>query len=278
MRELFPTVTGGCDDLGAESSLPYVRSVQAAMQEVTEAMREIEEARRAEQHLPPQSRLSWLYSMTFDSIGSAFLRGIPCCPALELSSAEYRVALRHVLHAGQPLLGQVGGCPDCGGEGTSYSPNHCPDATVLDAEGPGRHVIFDVATARPMADAHLGAAMMAPGAAARNGPSSTQHGLSSDGAGAAGRMASQLLESMEEELAGASPEQAMSLAEEGVADLMVAGRRVARLLEGGGMEGTGGEDGDAERGVDGRRSLAVGAQGQTEAMRSIILMAVGKLP
>ncbi|KAK3267387.1 hypothetical protein CYMTET_24052 [Cymbomonas tetramitiformis] len=261
------------------------------MQDVTEAMREIEEARRAEQHLPPQSRLSWLYSMTFDSIGSAFLRGIPCCPALELSSAEYRVALRHVLHAGQPLLGQ----------GTSYSPNHCPDATVLDAEGPGRHVIFNVATARPMADAHLGAAMMAPGAAARNGPSSTQHGLSSDGAGAAGRMASQLLESMEEELAGASPEQAMSLAEEGVADLMVAGRRVARLLEGGGMEGTGGEDGDAERGVDGRfadiwqgyqrkgfgvelgredcrRSLAVGAQGQTEAMRSIILMAVGKLP
>ncbi|KAK3284228.1 hypothetical protein CYMTET_8114, partial [Cymbomonas tetramitiformis] len=37
-----------------------------------------------------------------------------------------------------------------------------------DAEGPGQHVIFDVATARPMADAHVGAAMMAPGAAARN--------------------------------------------------------------------------------------------------------------
>ncbi|KAK3247889.1 hypothetical protein CYMTET_42627 [Cymbomonas tetramitiformis] len=48
-----------------------------------------------------------------------------------------------------------------------YSPNHCPDVIVLDAEGPGQHVLFDVATARPMSDAHLGAAMMAPGAAAR---------------------------------------------------------------------------------------------------------------
>ncbi|KAK3239200.1 hypothetical protein CYMTET_50851 [Cymbomonas tetramitiformis] len=141
--------------------------------------------------------------------------------ALELSSAEYRVALRHILHAEQPLLGQVEECPDCGGErdptGThllgcrggagagggnwysfihhklqrvlfevaksayplasalhddfaghlTYSPNHCPDVTVLDAEGPGQHVLFDVATARPMSDAHLGAAMMAPGAAAK---------------------------------------------------------------------------------------------------------------
>ncbi|KAK3236266.1 hypothetical protein CYMTET_53585, partial [Cymbomonas tetramitiformis] len=47
------------------------------------------------------------------------------------------------------------------------SRNHCPDVTVLDAEGPGQHVLFDVATARPMSDAHLGAAMMAPGAAAK---------------------------------------------------------------------------------------------------------------
>ena len=49
----------------------------------------------------------------------------------------------------------------------TYSPKHCPDVTVLDAEGPGQHVLFDVATARPMSDAHLGAAMMAPGAAAK---------------------------------------------------------------------------------------------------------------
>ncbi|KAK3250800.1 hypothetical protein CYMTET_39834 [Cymbomonas tetramitiformis] len=135
--------------------------------------------------------------------------------------AEYRVALRHILHAEQPLLGQVEECPDCGGErdptGThlmacpggvgagggnwysfnyhklqrvlfevaksayplasalhddfagylTYSRNHCPDVTVLDAEGPGQHVLFDVATARPMSDAHLGAAMMAPGVAAK---------------------------------------------------------------------------------------------------------------
>ncbi|KAK3259340.1 hypothetical protein CYMTET_31649 [Cymbomonas tetramitiformis] len=45
------------------------------------------------------SRLPWLFSVTFNSIGPAFLRGVPCCPVLELSSAEYRVALRHILHA-----------------------------------------------------------------------------------------------------------------------------------------------------------------------------------
>ena len=49
----------------------------------------------------------------------------------------------------------------------TYSPNHCPDVTVLDAEGPGRHVIFDVATTQPMAEAHFGPAMMAPRAAAQ---------------------------------------------------------------------------------------------------------------
>ncbi|KAK3276043.1 hypothetical protein CYMTET_15858 [Cymbomonas tetramitiformis] len=263
MRELFPTVTAGTEDLRAESDLPYVNSLQAAMQKVSEAMEVIGEARGANEHLPPQvpkaddvkklsdysrsqkraqrvyaavlhsadwlwlaghvgaSRLPWLFSVTFNSIGPAFLRGVPCCPALELSLAEYRVALRHILHAEQPLLGQVEECPDCGGErdptGThllacqggvgvgggnwysfihhklqrvlfevaksayplasalhddfagylTYSRNHCPDVTVLDAEGPGRHVLLDVATARPMSDAHLGAAMMPPRAAAK---------------------------------------------------------------------------------------------------------------
>eukprot|EP00854_Cymbomonas_tetramitiformis_P016590 gene16590-biopygen17117 len=95
MRDLFPTVTGGCEDLGAESDLPYVRSVQGAMQKL---------------------RLPWLYSVTFDSIGPAFLRGIPSCPTLKLNSAEYRVALCHILHAEQPLLGQVVEWQNCGGE------------------------------------------------------------------------------------------------------------------------------------------------------------------
>ncbi|KAK3289441.1 hypothetical protein CYMTET_3120 [Cymbomonas tetramitiformis] len=49
----------------------------------------------------------------------------------------------------------------------TYSPNYCPDVTFPDAEGPRQHVLCDVASARPMSDAHLGAAMMAPGAAAR---------------------------------------------------------------------------------------------------------------
>ncbi|KAK3268467.1 hypothetical protein CYMTET_23032 [Cymbomonas tetramitiformis] len=201
MRDLFPTVTGGCEDLGAESDLPYVRSVQGAMQKL---------------------RLPWLYSVTFDSIGPAFLRGIPSCPTLKLNSAEYRVALCHILHAEQPLLGQVVEWQNCGGEvdptGThllacrggvgvgagnwfsfihhkiqrvlfevaksayplgsalhddfagylTYSRDHCLDVTVPDAEGPGRHVIFDAATTRPMVGTHLGAAMMAPGAAAKN--------------------------------------------------------------------------------------------------------------
>ncbi|KAK3238690.1 hypothetical protein CYMTET_51318 [Cymbomonas tetramitiformis] len=263
MRELFPTVTAGTEDLRAESDLPYVNSLEAAMQKVSEAMEVIGEAGGANEHLPPQvpkvddvkklsdysrshkraqrvyaavlhsadwlwlaghvgaSRLPWLFSVTFNSIGPAFLRGVPCCPTLELSSAEYRVALRQILHAEQPLLGQVEECPDCGGErdptGThllacrggvgvgggnwysfihhklqrvlfevaksvyplasalhddfagylTYSRNHCPDVTVLDAKGPGQHVLLDVATARPMSDAHLGAAMMAPGAAAK---------------------------------------------------------------------------------------------------------------
>ncbi|KAK3264305.1 hypothetical protein CYMTET_26946 [Cymbomonas tetramitiformis] len=238
--------------------LPYVNSLQAAMQKVLEAVEVNEEARGANAHLPPQvpkaddvkklsdysrsqsmllpspprndfgwlgtrGRLGFLgfFSVTYNSIGPAFLRGIPCCPASELSSAEYRVALRHILHAEQPLLGQVEECPDCGGErdptGThllacrggagagggnwyscihhklqralfevaksafrlasalhddfagylTYSRNQCPDVTVLDAEGPGQHVLFDVGTARPMSDAQLGAAMMAPGAAAK---------------------------------------------------------------------------------------------------------------
>ncbi|KAK3237220.1 hypothetical protein CYMTET_52691 [Cymbomonas tetramitiformis] len=132
------------------------------------------------------------------------------------SSAEYWLALRHILHPKQLLPGPVGECPDSGGEQDStgthllackgggetgggnwhsfirhrlqrvlfevaksafplasalhddfagyltYSPNHCPDVIVLDVGGPGQHVLFDVATARPMSDTHLGAAMTAP--------------------------------------------------------------------------------------------------------------------
>ncbi|KAK3289147.1 hypothetical protein CYMTET_3418 [Cymbomonas tetramitiformis] len=198
IRKLFPTVTAGTEDLGAESDLPYVNSLQAAMQKVSEAMEVIGEARGANEHFPPQVPKA-------DDVKKL---------TLELNTAEYRVALRHILHAEQPLLGQVEECPDCGGErnptgthllacpagagaggGNWYSfihhklqrvlfevaksayplasalhddfagyltcsRNHCPDVTVLDAEGPGQHVLFDVATAWPMSDAHLGAAMM----------------------------------------------------------------------------------------------------------------------
>ncbi|KAK3256138.1 hypothetical protein CYMTET_34710 [Cymbomonas tetramitiformis] len=195
MRELFPTMTAGTDDLGAESDLPYVNSLQAAMQKVSEAVEVIEEARKANEHLPPQvpkadnvkklsdysrsqkraqrvyaavlhsadwlwlvgsvgaSRLPWLFSVTYNSIGPAFLRGIPCCPALELSSAEYRVALWHILHAEQPLLGQVEECPDCGGE-------RDPTGTHLLACRGGTGAVEET-------DAHLGAAMMTPGVAAK---------------------------------------------------------------------------------------------------------------
>ncbi|KAK3247307.1 hypothetical protein CYMTET_43189 [Cymbomonas tetramitiformis] len=54
IRELYPTVTVGAEDLGAERNFPYVQFLQAAMQKVTEAMRGIEEARRADEHLPRQ--------------------------------------------------------------------------------------------------------------------------------------------------------------------------------------------------------------------------------
>ncbi|KAK3273355.1 hypothetical protein CYMTET_18405 [Cymbomonas tetramitiformis] len=222
MRELFPTVMEGIEDLRAESDLPYVNSLQAAMHKVSEAVEVIGEARGANEHLPMQvpkaddvkqlsdysrsqkraqridaavlhsadwlwlaghagpSRLPWLFLVTYNNIGPAFLRGVPCCPALVLSSAEYRVALRHILHAEQPLLDQrvlfevaksafplASALHDDFAGYLTYSRNHCPDVTVLDAEGPGQHVLFDVATARPMSDAHLGAAMMAPGAAAK---------------------------------------------------------------------------------------------------------------
>eukprot|EP00854_Cymbomonas_tetramitiformis_P034055 gene34055-biopygen7363 len=157
-------------DVEAESDLPYVPFLQqVAMQKVTEAVGEVEAAR-----------------------GAAFLRGIPCGPALELSSFEYRVVLRHGLHTERPLLGRGGNwyafihCTiqralidvaksafplastlhDDFASHLTYSPNHCPGVKVLDAEGLGQHVLLDVATARPMADAHFGAAMMAPGAAA----------------------------------------------------------------------------------------------------------------
>ncbi|KAK3279320.1 hypothetical protein CYMTET_12791 [Cymbomonas tetramitiformis] len=264
MRELFPTVTAGTEDLGAESDLPYVNSLQAAMQKVSEAMEVIGEARGANEHLPPQvpkaddvkklsdysrsqkraqrvyaavlhsvdwlwlaghvgaSRLPWLFSVTFNSIGPAFLRGVPCCPALELScfggipggpaansscgaappwpsGGVPRLWRRAGSHR-DTLTGMPGGVGTGGGNWYSfihhklqrvlfevaksayplasalhddfagyltYSRNHCPDVTVLNAEGPGQHVLFDVATARPMSDAHLGAAMMAPGAAAK---------------------------------------------------------------------------------------------------------------
>ncbi|KAK3237578.1 hypothetical protein CYMTET_52362, partial [Cymbomonas tetramitiformis] len=75
------------------------------------------------------SRLPWLFLVAFNNIEPAFLRAIPCCPASELSSVH----------------------DDFAGYRT-YSPNHCPDETALDAEGPGQHVLIGVATARPMSD------------------------------------------------------------------------------------------------------------------------------
>ncbi|KAK3287022.1 hypothetical protein CYMTET_5432 [Cymbomonas tetramitiformis] len=109
------------------------KSLQAAMQKVTEAMGEIEEAREAEQHLPPQVPKAD-DAKKFEVAKSAF----PLASAVHDDFAGY----------------------------LTYSPHNCPDVTVLGAEGLGHQVIFDVATARPMADAHVGAAMMASGAAA----------------------------------------------------------------------------------------------------------------
>ncbi|KAK3256630.1 hypothetical protein CYMTET_34247 [Cymbomonas tetramitiformis] len=204
---------GGTEDLRAESDLPDVHSLQAAMQKVSEAVEVIEEARGANEHLPPQvpkaddvkklsdysrsqkraqrvyvvvlhsadwlwlaghvgaPRLPWFFSVTFNSIVPTFLRGILLCPASELSLAEYQVALQHILHAEQPLLGQVGECPDCGGEldptGTHLLACRKERRAVEETEGPGQHVLIDVATTQPLSDPHLGAAMMGPGAAAR---------------------------------------------------------------------------------------------------------------
>eukprot|EP00854_Cymbomonas_tetramitiformis_P034035 gene34035-biopygen5472 len=123
---------GDQGDEGEQGALAG-RSLQAAMQKVTEAMGEIEEAREAEQHLPPQVPKAD-DAKKFEVAKSAF----PLASAVHDDFAGY----------------------------LTYSPHNCPDVTVLGAEGLGHQVIFDVATARPMADAHVGAAMMASGAAA----------------------------------------------------------------------------------------------------------------
>ncbi|KAK3273068.1 hypothetical protein CYMTET_18671 [Cymbomonas tetramitiformis] len=219
MRELFPTVTAGTEDLGAESDLPYANSLQAAMQKVSEAMEVIGEARGAHEHLPPQAPKADDVKKLSDYSRSQ--KRAQRVYAAVLHSADWLWLAGHVGASRLPWLFLVEECPDCGGErdptGThllacrggagagggnwysfihhklqrvlfemaksayplasalhddfagylTYSRNHYPDVTVLDAEGPGQHVLFDVATARPKSDAHLGAAMMAPGAAAK---------------------------------------------------------------------------------------------------------------
>ncbi|KAK3251730.1 hypothetical protein CYMTET_38939 [Cymbomonas tetramitiformis] len=112
MWELFPAVVVWAKDLGARSDLLYVLSLQAAMQKVSEATGLIEEATGANEHLPTQAPkadedsrsqkhaqrvyaavlhsadwlrlaghagapwLPWLFSVTYNSIVPAFLRGI----------------------------------------------------------------------------------------------------------------------------------------------------------------------------------------------------------
>ncbi|KAK3278366.1 hypothetical protein CYMTET_13689 [Cymbomonas tetramitiformis] len=186
MRDSFPTVTGGCEDLGTESDLPYIRLLQAAMQKVTEAMGEIDEARGVEKHLPPQVSTAdvikklRVITAVHESVpngymplssppligsgwlvhwGSHIFLGSTRLPGgLELagnwfSSIHYKLqrVLFEVAKSAFPLASAL---PDDFAGHLAYSPNYCPDVTVLDAEGPGRHVIFDVAAAQPMADAH----------------------------------------------------------------------------------------------------------------------------
>ncbi|KAK3246914.1 hypothetical protein CYMTET_43564 [Cymbomonas tetramitiformis] len=76
-----------------------------------------------------------------------------------------------------------------------------------------------------------------------------------------------------QEQSGASPEQAMALAEGGVATLMGASRRVAGLL--GGVDGMGGTDED-DGGDVGRRKSVVYAQVWMRATQFIILSPLGQ--
>ncbi|KAK3233070.1 hypothetical protein CYMTET_56608 [Cymbomonas tetramitiformis] len=75
------------------------------------------------------------------------------------------------------------------------------------------------------------------------------------------------------EQSGASPEQAMALAEGGVATLMGASRRVAGLL--GGVDGMGGTDED-DGGDVGRRKSVADAQVWMRAAQFIILSPLGQ--
>ncbi|KAK3274731.1 hypothetical protein CYMTET_17099 [Cymbomonas tetramitiformis] len=158
MRELFPTVTAGTEDLGAESDLPYVNSLQAAMQKVSEAMEplfgQLEECPDCGGERDPTGTHLLACRGGVGAGGGnwySFIHHKLQRVLFEMAKSAYPLA--SALH--DDFAGYL-----------TYSRNHCPDVTVLDAEGLGQHVLFDVATARPMSDAHLGAAMMAPGAAA----------------------------------------------------------------------------------------------------------------
>ncbi|KAK3252225.1 hypothetical protein CYMTET_38468 [Cymbomonas tetramitiformis] len=170
--EVGMPVTSGTEDLGAENDLPYVNALQAAMHKVSEAV---------EPWSSVQRNTEWPCS-TFFMQSNPYLLGqveeCSDCGGEQDPTETYLSACRARAGAGAGNWGHGEGSfivirplasashDDFAGHLT-YSRNHCPDVTVLDAEGPGQYAMFDVATARPMSDVHLGAAMMPPGAAAK---------------------------------------------------------------------------------------------------------------
>ncbi|KAK3233210.1 hypothetical protein CYMTET_56478 [Cymbomonas tetramitiformis] len=114
------------------------------VQKVSDAMGEIEEASGADEHLPPQAPKGANYftqsSPSLVRVASAQIAGVSLIPQ-------------------EPICWHAGGVPGAGGGNClarrcrddlaariKYSPNHCLDAMVLDAEQPGQDVIFDMAT------------------------------------------------------------------------------------------------------------------------------------
>ncbi|KAK3233295.1 hypothetical protein CYMTET_56394 [Cymbomonas tetramitiformis] len=138
---------------------------KAAMQKVTKAMGEIDEARRAEKHLPPQVSMAdvikklRVITAVHESVPNGYmpLSSPPLIGSgwlVHWGSHIFLGSSRVLFEVAKSAFPLASALPDDFAGHLTYSPNHCPDVTVLDAEGPGRHVIFDVAAAQPMADAH----------------------------------------------------------------------------------------------------------------------------
>ncbi|KAK3275075.1 hypothetical protein CYMTET_16777 [Cymbomonas tetramitiformis] len=123
---------------------------KAAMQKVTEAMGEIDEARRAEKHLPPQVSTAdvikklRVITTVHESVPNGYmpLSSPPLIGSgwlVHWGSHIFLGSTRVLFEVAKSAFPLASALPDDFAGHLAYSPNHCPDVTVLDAEGPVGH-------------------------------------------------------------------------------------------------------------------------------------------